>query len=285
MTPPATLRRTLGFTRSHADHDRNRDRLRHLPRAERRAAPERGNARVAILIWTAGGVLSLLGALTYAELGAANPDAGGLYVYLRDAFGPLTAFLYGWTSFVVIASGSVATLAVAFTNYLSQLVPLGGPRRVDFRRLIAVLGVVNIRGTRNSATMQNWTTGAKVAVLTLLSIALIVSGAGTRHARDRAGAGGPLTFAGIGAAMIAVLWAYEGWQYVTFSAGETTRSAARVSARDHGRDRGARRDLSPGELRLPRCARPARPPRRAITWRRTPSARFSAQRRERSSVR
>ena len=60
-----------------------------------------------MLVWVAGGMLSLLGALTYAEFGAANPDAGGLYVYLRDAFGPLPAFLYGWTSFFVIASGSI----------------------------------------------------------------------------------------------------------------------------------------------------------------------------------
>jgi len=183
-----------------------------------------GHAGVAILIWTVGGVLSLLGALTYAELGAANPDAGGLYVYLRDAFGPLTAFLYGWTSFVVIASGSVATLAVAFTNYLSQIVPLSGAAaRTISVALIALLVVVNVRGTRNSATMQNWTTGAKVAVLTLLSIALIVLGKGqVPPAQPASHPAGALTFAGIGAAMIGVLWAYEGWQYVTFSAGETS---------------------------------------------------------------
>src|SRR4249919_3589343 len=97
-----------------------------------------GRASVAITIWTAGGLLSLLGALTYAELGAANPDAGGLYVYLRDAFGPLTAFLYGWTSFVVIASGSVATLAVAFSNYFSQIVPIG-PMAARFVALGVIL--------------------------------------------------------------------------------------------------------------------------------------------------
>src|SRR5215831_3070350 len=138
-----------------------------------------GRPSVAIIIWTAGGVLSLLGALTYAELGAANPDAGGLYVYLRDAFGPLVAFLYGWTSFVVIASGSVATLAVAFSNYLGQLIPLNAPAaRAVSVVLIVLLAIVNIRGTRNSATLQNWTTGAKVAVLTGLSLALIVLGRG-----------------------------------------------------------------------------------------------------------
>src|SRR5438552_11446718 len=83
-----------------------------------------GSLSLALTAWLIGGVLSFLGALTYAELGAANPDAGGLYSYIRDAFGPLPAFLYGWASFVVISSGSVATLAVAFSNYLGQIVPL-----------------------------------------------------------------------------------------------------------------------------------------------------------------
>src|SRR5205085_8984275 len=83
-----------------------------------------GSVGVALLVWLAAGVLSLLGALTYGEMGAAKPDAGGLYVYLRDALGPLPAFLYGWTMFFVIAAGSTATLAVAFTNYLGQFVTL-----------------------------------------------------------------------------------------------------------------------------------------------------------------
>src|SRR5881398_2757416 len=76
-----------------------------------------GSLGVALLVWIVGGVVSFLGALTYAELGAMKPDAGGLYTYIRDAFGPLPAFLYGWASFFVISSGSVATLAVAFSNY------------------------------------------------------------------------------------------------------------------------------------------------------------------------
>ena len=84
-----------------------------------------GYAGPALVVWIVGGVLSLLGALAYGELGAMNPAAGGLYVYLRDAFGPLTAFLYGWTFFLVIATGSAATLAVASGSYLQQFVALG----------------------------------------------------------------------------------------------------------------------------------------------------------------
>ena len=177
---------------------------------------------LALAVWAVAGVLSLLGALTYAELGAMRPEAGGLYAYIRDAFGPLPAFLYGWASFAVIASGSIAALAVAFANYLKPLVPgLPLPPAAISVITIAIVAAVNVRGTRDSATVQNWTTGAKVGVLTILSLVLIARGSGAATA-----AAGPVSVpnvslaAGIGAAMIGVLWAYEGWQYVTFSAGE-----------------------------------------------------------------
>jgi len=180
-----------------------------------------GHTGLAFTVWAVAGFLSLLGALTYAELGAMKPEAGGLYAYLRDAFGPLPAFLYGWASFLVIASGSIAALAVAFANYLSPLLPLQVPGPVISVAVIVVVALINIRGTRGSATVQNWTTGAKFGVLFLLSLVLTLRGNG--------GAGMPTTpieapngslAAGFGAAMIGVLWAYEGWQYVTFSAGE-----------------------------------------------------------------
>src|SRR5438067_6856689 len=78
----------------------------------------------ALLVWLVGGVLSLLGALTYSELGAMKPATGGLYIYIRDCFGRFSAFLFGWTLFFIISSGSIATLAVAFSAYLSEIVPL-----------------------------------------------------------------------------------------------------------------------------------------------------------------
>jgi basic amino acid/polyamine antiporter, APA family len=180
-----------------------------------------GHTGLAFTVWAVAGFLSLLGALTYAELGAMKPEAGGLYAYLRDAFGPLPAFLYGWASFLVIASGSIAALAVAFANYLSPLLPFRVPGPIISLAVILVVALINIRGTRGSATVQNWTTGAKFGVLFLLSAVLTLRGTG--------GAGLPTApievpngslAAGFGAAMIGVLWAYEGWQYVTFSAGE-----------------------------------------------------------------
>src|SRR5207248_6153963 len=83
-----------------------------------------GSVGVAMLVWIVGGVLSLLGALTYAELAACNPQAGGLYCYIRDGFGRASAFLYGWCLFLVIASGSVAALARVFSEYFAQVVPI-----------------------------------------------------------------------------------------------------------------------------------------------------------------
>jgi APA family basic amino acid/polyamine antiporter len=176
----------------------------------------------ALLVWLVAGVLSLLGALTYGELGAANPEAGGLYVYIRDAFGPLPAFLYGWTAFFVIAAGSTATLAVAFTGYLGQFMPVSPmAAKVIAVAMIVLLAAINVRGTRQGASVQNWSTGVKTLAIVAMSAALLVGGRGF--------SGGvqmwpeevtPSLLSGVGLAMIGVLWAYEGWQYATFSAGE-----------------------------------------------------------------
>jgi APA family basic amino acid/polyamine antiporter len=182
-----------------------------------------GHAGPALLVWVVGGVLSLLGALAYAELGAMNPAAGGLYVYLRDAFGPLTAFLYGWTFFLVIATGSAATLAVASTSYLQQFVALGPiGQKLAAVALLGVVAAINVRSTRRSADVQNWSTAIKVGALLVMSTVLVVS---RRAAPAAATSVWPESFtpslvSGMGLGMIGVLWAYEGWQYVTFSAGE-----------------------------------------------------------------
>jgi APA family basic amino acid/polyamine antiporter len=182
-----------------------------------------GSGGVALIAWTAGGLLSLVGAFTFAELGAMKPESGGLYAYLRDGFGPLLAFLYGWTMFLVIGSGSLATLAAAFPRYVAVLVPLS-PRASSLVAvlMIGAVTVLNIRGTRRSADVQGVATALKAGVIVLLALILIASGP-RELARGRwwpeelslATVAGGIT------GMIGVLWAYEGWQYVTFSAGET----------------------------------------------------------------
>src|SRR5213075_1199370 len=128
----------------------------------------------ALVVWVVGGVLSLLGALTYGELGAMDPRAGGLYIYLRSALGPLPAFLYGWTSFLVIGSGSAATLAVASTSYLRQFIPLSPfGAKVAAVLMLAVVAAINVFSTRRSSDVQNWSTGIKVGALLVMSTVLL----------------------------------------------------------------------------------------------------------------
>ncbi|MEN3335685.1 MAG: basic amino acid/polyamine antiporter, family [Blastocatellia bacterium] len=182
-----------------------------------------GSVAVALLVWLVGGLLSLLGALTYGELSAARPQAGGLYVYIRDAFGPMPAFLFGWTMFFAISSGAIATLAVAFSTTLAQIIPM--PQAIEKIISVAVillLMTINIIGTRTSADVQNWTTAIKVIGILLMSGALLLFGreyTSTGASLWPAEVNGSLA-SGFGLAMISVLWAYEGWQYCTFSAGE-----------------------------------------------------------------
>lgn len=182
-----------------------------------------GDIGVALLVWLAGGVLSLMGALTYAELGASEPEAGGVYVFIRDAFGPLMAFLYGWILFFVTATGSVAALAVAATAYLGEfirLTPVTGKAVAVL--MIVVLAAINVKGTHDSAVVQNWSTAIKVGALLLMSGLLIAMGEGFGQTEGRVFPESvtPTLLSGIGLAVIAVLWAYEGWQHVTYSAGE-----------------------------------------------------------------
>jgi APA family basic amino acid/polyamine antiporter len=181
-----------------------------------------GGLGLALIVWTLAGVVSVMGALTYGELAAMNPAAGGLYVYIRDTFGPFVAFLYGWALFFVMATGAVATLAVAFTSYLGQLVPLGATAsRVVAVVLIALVAAINVRGTRQSAGVQGWTTALKVGALLAMSALLLGRGSGLATARLWPESDGSSLLAGLGVAMVGVLWAYEGWQYATFLAGET----------------------------------------------------------------
>ncbi len=170
------------------------------------------------------GILSLLGALTYGELGAMKPEAGGLYVFVRDAFGPFVAFLFGWTLFFAIGAGSLATLGAAFAGYLNQFVPVSTVAgRMIAVAMVVVVAAINIRGTRQSTSVNNWTTAFKFGALVLIGVALLIAGDGVG---DQGGSYVPrdlgiASIPAIGLALIGVLWAFEGWQWVTFTAGET----------------------------------------------------------------
>ena len=185
---------------------------------------------LALFVWILGGLLSLLGALTYGELSAMKPEAGGLYVYIRDCFGELAAFLFGWILFFVVSTGSVATLAVAFSNYLGGIVELrpGTPKLISLL-VIAITAAVNIRGTRQSADLQSLTTVIKLVAVLAMAVGLLWFSRGANTHAMSASSMPPAgsVWAGLGTALVSVLWAYEGWQYCTYTAGETLNSLLR----------------------------------------------------------
>src|SRR5207253_495778 len=160
----------------------------------------------AILVWVVGGVVSLLGALSVAELGAAMPEAGGQYVYLARAYGPASGFLYGWTSGVVINPASIAAIAVGFATYFGFFVPLSGAGI----KLVAVLSIVSLTvlnslGVRLGAVTQNVLTLIKMALLVVLIVVgfALPGGSATNLAPLWADAA-QVTLGGAGAALVAV---------------------------------------------------------------------------------
>ena len=190
-----------------------------------------------IWIWIVGGFLTLCGALSYGELAASFPHAGGQYVFLRQAFSPLWGFLYGWTVFTVIQSGFIAAVSIAFANYLGVFIPgIGqtntlvqlGPMRLSSVQLaaialIVVLTWINSRGLREGAFIQNLFTFAKVSAL--LGLVAFGLGSGKGNWSNFQPLGPPaVTAAALTAfavAMSKALFAYDAWNIVTFVAGET----------------------------------------------------------------
>jgi APA family basic amino acid/polyamine antiporter len=176
-------------------------------------AAELGSAWLLIGVWVLCGLLSLAGALTFAEMGAMFPRAGGIYVFLRQAFGDRMAFLYGWTFFWVIQTGIIAAVATAFAGFLAFLVPLS-PLQVKLvaMALIAALSAVNYVGVKYGGLVSNVFTGLKVAALAalvLLGFAL-AKGAGNFSAPLVNPATVGLVGA-VGLAMTQAFFAYDGW--------------------------------------------------------------------------
>ena len=177
---------------------------------------------VAMAVWLVGGILSLLGALSYAELGAmeGTGSGGGLYTFIRDGFGAFPAFLYGWTLFFVIGAGTIATLSVAAANYMTQFTPMSAMQKnVVAVTLIVLMAAINVRGTREGATVQNVATAIKVTAILGMSGVMFALGNGS-SAVAAAHVITPPSVSGVGLSIISVLWAYEGWQYVTFVSAE-----------------------------------------------------------------
>src|SRR5258708_4890880 len=198
-----------------------------------------GWAKLVYLAWLVGGVLSFFGALTYAELGAMKPQAGGEYVYVRDAYGPLGGFLYAWTWFVIAKPASVATIATGLVRILGTFpifsfftanaisVPFG----ISWGQLVAIaaailISVLNYLGVKKAGEFQLVFTVLKVAII--LGIVVVCFGGGSaagggwgNFASTFTGAKGGV--AGFMAALVAALWAYDGWNDLNMVAGEVKR--------------------------------------------------------------
>ena len=201
-----------------------------------------GTPSMVLVVWVAAGVLSLFGALSYAELGAMLPEAGGEFVYMQRAYGPLFGFLYGWTQFIIAKTASIAAIATGFVIYLAYFFPrlhetvwgaslrFGGHTlelrltglQLGATLMVLLLSGLNILGVRRSGAVQILFTASKLLVLAVLIILGLTYGHGSwqgfRPFFAAGGHGGLL--AAFGVATVSALWAYDGWNNLSMVAGE-----------------------------------------------------------------
>lgn len=186
-----------------------------------------GSSGLVLAAWTAGGAIALAGALCFGELGERCPKAGGGYVYLRETWGPLTAFLYGWALLLVIATGAMAAVAVTFADYALALagLPAGLTVPVAIGAIVLLCGV-NWVGVEPGAVTQNVLTLLKLAALAALIVgalaAVLPAGgwAGLAGSGEPVASGWPGVGRSLGAALVPILFTYGGWQQTNFLAGE-----------------------------------------------------------------
>lgn len=193
-----------------------------------------------LMVWVVTAILTIIAALSYGELAAAMPHAGGQYVYLRESFGPLSGFLYGWTLFLVIQTGTIAAVAVAFAKFTGVFFPVfaagnylagSGKLGITTQQLLAIaviviLSLINARGLRTGAAVQNVFTFAKTAALFALVVFGFLPGgshpgAAVNYTNFWANAGwNPHTVRLVGVALVGALFSSDAWNNVTFTAGE-----------------------------------------------------------------
>ena len=171
-------------------------------------------------VWLIGGAVAVLGAFVYAELAARRPEVGGQYAYLRDAWGPMPAFLYGWSLLLVIQSGGMAAVAITFARYFNELAGWSVPDGAVAAAALAALTAINCLGVRAGSNVQSALMVLKiVAILGIVLCGLFIAGAfsGPPVPRPAQELG---TIGAIGAALTPVMFAYGGWQTSSFVAGE-----------------------------------------------------------------
>jgi APA family basic amino acid/polyamine antiporter len=173
-----------------------------------------------LLAWVVGGLVALFGALTYAELAAALPRSGGVFAYLLEGFGPLPAFLFGWSELTVIRASALGAIATIFAEYLGYFIHLS-PEQVRYVAAgsMVFVGALNYFGVGSAALLMNLTTVAKYAALAALGLLAFTFGTGSASHFTPAWGGG-LDLSLLGTALIAIMWTYDGWADLSFMGGE-----------------------------------------------------------------
>lgn len=195
-------------------------------------AAQLGNGSAIILVWLIGGVVALTGSLTFAELGNRFPQAGGVYVYIREAFGSLWAFLYGWCILTVITSGAIAALSLTFARYLNTFIPLDktGMIIVGATSIIAVT-LINVMGVKLGEIFSSVFTTLKLLGIGMIVVIGVALGSAVSSPGVAAeSAGNELGMGVFALAMIGVLWSYGGWHHASYLSAET-RNATRIVPR------------------------------------------------------
>jgi len=176
-----------------------------------------------ILAWCLGGILTFSGALSFGELGGMFPKTGGVYVYLKEAYGNFIAFLYGWAYFTVIMSGTVAALAIAFSSYLSYIIPVSevGKTLISIS-LVIVISIINIFRVKIVEVFSNAFSILKLAGIAIIIITGLILGSKSTLSVGNAlpGMESQQSLSAFGLAMIGVLWSFGGWHHITFLSGE-----------------------------------------------------------------
>jgi basic amino acid/polyamine antiporter, APA family len=173
-----------------------------------------------ILCWVLGGIVALCGALTIAELAGALPRSGGIFAYLLESYGPLPAFLFGWTELIVIRASALGAIATICAEYLGYFVPLTAAQvRYTAALGIVLVGVINYVGVQRAARLLSAATALKYVVLLALGLlAFTASGASAQHFAPASAAHVPISL--LATALIPVMWTYDGWADATAVAGE-----------------------------------------------------------------
>jgi basic amino acid/polyamine antiporter, APA family len=172
------------------------------------------------LAWVLGGLITLFGALTLAELAGALPRSGGVFAYILEAFGPLPAFLFGWSELMVIRASALGAIATIFAEYLGYFVPLTPSEvRLVAAAAVVLVGSLNYIGVSRAAVVMNFTTTAKYGALAVLGLLAFVAGQGSSaHFTSAVSSGFNLSL--IATALIAIMWTYDGWADLSFMGGE-----------------------------------------------------------------